>query len=90
MLFHNNQPTIKVVKATKGNYKIKDVDLKYHKVRDLRERVDFEISYCATTDMLADIFTKLLGSTQFSKLRESLNVVPLPLFETSDRKPTKQ
>ena len=79
-----------MIKATKGNYKIKDVDLKYHKVRDLRERGYFDISYCATTDMLADIFTKLLGSTQFSKLRERLNVVPLPLFETSDRKPTKQ
>ncbi|GMF18007.1 unnamed protein product [Phytophthora fragariaefolia] len=40
------------------------VDLKYHKVRDLYERGDFAVRYCPTTDMLADIFTKPLGSTQ--------------------------
>ncbi|KAE8883969.1 hypothetical protein PF005_g19545 [Phytophthora fragariae] len=33
--------------------------------------------------MLADIFTKPLGATQFSKLRERLNVVPLPLTDGS-------
>ncbi|KAE8998920.1 hypothetical protein PR003_g19862 [Phytophthora rubi] len=83
VLYQDNQSTIKVIMATKGNYKIKGVDLKYHKVRDLYERGDFAVRYCPTTDMLADIFTKPLGATQFSKLRERLNVVPLPLTDGS-------
>ncbi|POM76958.1 Hypothetical protein PHPALM_5746, partial [Phytophthora palmivora] len=31
VLFQDNQSTTKVIKAVKGNYKIKGVDLKYHK-----------------------------------------------------------
>uniref|UniRef100_H3H3Z1 Reverse transcriptase Ty1/copia-type domain-containing protein n=1 Tax=Phytophthora ramorum TaxID=164328 RepID=H3H3Z1_PHYRM len=85
VLFQDNQSTIKVIMATKGNYKIKGVDLKYHKVRDLYERGDFAVRYCPTTDMLGDIFTKPLGSTQFCKLRERLNVVPLPLTDSSTK-----
>ncbi|OWZ17082.1 Copia type Polyprotein [Phytophthora megakarya] len=75
VVYQDNQSTIKVIKATKGNYKIKGVDLKYHKMRDLYERGDFDIYYCPTTDMLADIFTKPLGTMQFCKLRKLLNVV---------------
>ena len=65
------------------------MDLEKHKARDLYECGDFDIIYCATMDMLVHIVTKPLGSTQTSKLRKRLNVVPLPLFKTSDRKPTK-
>ncbi|GMF23407.1 unnamed protein product [Phytophthora fragariaefolia] len=85
VLFQDNQSTIKVIMATKGNYKIKGADLKYRKVRDLYERGDFTVQYCPTTDMLADIFMKPLGSTQFYKLRERLNVVPLPLTDSSTK-----
>ncbi|POM78390.1 Retrovirus-related Gag-pol Polyprotein [Phytophthora palmivora] len=50
------------VAANKGTYKTKSVDLKYHKVRDYPQRGEFEVRYCPSTDMLADIFTKPLGT----------------------------
>lgn len=84
LLFQDNQSTIKVIKSTKGNFKVKGVDWKYHKVKDLYERGDFDVIYCPTTDMLADLFTKPLGPTQFCKLRRLLNVLPLPVMECSN------
>ncbi|KAE8999541.1 hypothetical protein PR001_g19029 [Phytophthora rubi] len=84
LLFQHNQSTIKVIKPTKGYFKVKGVDLKYHKVKDLYERGDFDLVYCPTTDMLADIFTKPLGATQFCKLCELLNVLPLHVMECSN------
>ncbi|KAF4041295.1 hypothetical protein GN244_ATG06471 [Phytophthora infestans] len=32
----------------------------------IKERGEFDVKYCATTDILADIFTKPLGSTQYA------------------------
>ncbi|GMF23102.1 unnamed protein product [Phytophthora fragariaefolia] len=84
LLFQDNQSTIKVIKSTKCNFKVKGVDLKYHKVKDLYERGDFDVVYCPTTDTLADIFTKPLGAIQFCKLRKLLNVLLLPVMECSN------
>ncbi|GMF62836.1 unnamed protein product [Phytophthora fragariaefolia] len=69
LLFQDNQSTIKVIKSTKGNIKVKGVDLKYHKVKDLYERGDFDVVYCPTMDMLADILRshwELPSSTSFA------------------------
>ncbi|OWZ16542.1 Copia protein [Phytophthora megakarya] len=52
---------------------------RYHKVRDYHERDEFEVRYCPTTEMLADIITKALGPKVFFKFREQLNVMPLPI-----------
>ncbi|KAG4039812.1 hypothetical protein PC123_g24640 [Phytophthora cactorum] len=60
------------------------MDLKYHKVRDYHERGEFEVRYCPSTDMLADIFTKSLGPTPFRKFRQQLNVMPIPVAVEED------
>ena len=90
VLFQDNQYTIKVIEATKFNYKTKSAELKFHKTRDLYESGDFDIRHSSTIDMLVDIFTKPLGLTQFCNIRERLNVVPLPQFEISYKQPTMQ
>ncbi|KAG3243823.1 hypothetical protein PI124_g11371 [Phytophthora idaei] len=79
VLYQDNQVAIVVLTEIKGNYKTKSVDLKYHKIRNFHERGEFEVRYCPSTDMLADIFTKPLSPTLFKKFRQLLNVVPLPM-----------
>ncbi|OWY92083.1 polyprotein [Phytophthora megakarya] len=79
ILYQDNQAAITVLTKIKGKYKTKSVDLKYHKVRDYHERGEFEVRYCPTTAMLADIFTKALEPKVFFKFREQLNVMPLPI-----------
>ncbi|GMF52861.1 unnamed protein product [Phytophthora fragariaefolia] len=77
-LYDDNQAAIAVIKANTGHFKVKGVDLKYHKVRDYFERGEFDLEYCPSEDNVADIFTKPLGPTQFKKLRQRLNVIPVP------------
>ncbi|CAI5716670.1 unnamed protein product [Peronospora effusa] len=73
---------IKVIKANTGDYKVKSVDLKYHKIRDYVENDEFALVYCPSEDMVADILTKPLGPTQSKKLRHMLNIVPVPTTTT--------
>ncbi|GMF40644.1 unnamed protein product [Phytophthora fragariaefolia] len=81
-LYDDNQAAIAVIKANTGDFKVKGVDLKYHKVRDYFERGEFDLEYCPSEDDVADIFTKPLGPTQFKKLRQRLNVIPVPDINT--------
>ncbi|KAG3082433.1 hypothetical protein PI124_g20457 [Phytophthora idaei] len=78
ILFVDNQAAIQVIKEVRSGCKVKIVDLKFHKIRDIVERGVLEVKYCPSEDNIADIFTKPLGSQQFCKLRERLNVLPVP------------
>ncbi|OWZ02038.1 hypothetical protein PHMEG_00026470, partial [Phytophthora megakarya] len=66
-------------KLIKGRYKPKRVDLKYRKIRDYHQCDVFDVRYCPTTDMSADIFTKPSGPKLFNQSRLQLNVMSLSL-----------
>ncbi|POM63412.1 Hypothetical protein PHPALM_21193 [Phytophthora palmivora] len=78
ILYEDNQAAIKVIGEVSSNYKVKIVDLKFHKVRDFVGRKVFRVKYCASDENIADIFTKPLGPQHFCKLRQNLNVLPVP------------
>ncbi|KAE9283969.1 hypothetical protein PR003_g26983 [Phytophthora rubi] len=78
VLYDDNQAAIQVIGQVSSSYKVKSVDLKFHKIRDFVERDVFLVEYCPSTDNIADIFTKPLGPQQFCKLRQRLNVLPVP------------
>ncbi|OWZ13457.1 hypothetical protein PHMEG_00013209 [Phytophthora megakarya] len=73
-----NQTAIHVIGEVSSGYKVKSSDLKFHKIRYFVERGVFKVEYCPSEDNIADIFTKTLGSQQFSKLRLCLNVLAVP------------
>ena len=76
-LYQDNQGTIAVLRGNRGNYKVRGLFLKYHKVRWLWEEGVFKVVYCPSTEMIADILTKPLDPGPFQKLRTELNVVDL-------------
>ncbi|KAE9057038.1 hypothetical protein PF007_g31784 [Phytophthora fragariae] len=78
VLFEDNHAAIHVIEEVSSGYKVRSVDLKFHKIKDFVERGVFAIEYCPSEDNVADIFTKPLGPQQFTKLRERLNVSPVP------------
>ncbi|KAE9021522.1 hypothetical protein PR002_g12226 [Phytophthora rubi] len=78
ILYEDNQAAIKVIGEVSSGYKVRSVDLKFHKIRDFVERKVFRVEYCPSEDNVADIFTKPLGPQQFTKLRQRLNVLPVP------------
>ena len=52
----------------------KRIDIKDHFIRDLIEAGRIELSYCATENMVADMFTKGASIKQFEKLRRLAGV----------------
>ena len=65
----DNQSTIKLVENPVFHKRSKHVDIKYHFVRVVVEKNTLDIQYIPTTDNIADIFTKPLLFSVFTKLR---------------------
>lgn len=71
VLMQDNQSTIEVLQQVRSHFRVKSVDLKYHKVRNLVERGIIRVEYCPSQDMIARHVDEASG---FVKLRELLNV----------------
>ena len=51
-----------------------NITIKYHYIRQQVNDGTVNVQYCSTDNMLADMQTKLLASTQFSKLCSLIGV----------------
>ena len=52
----------------------KHIDIKFHYIREQVEKKAIQLEYCESKNMVADMLTKALLSSQFVKLREMLGV----------------
>jgi hypothetical protein len=59
----------------------KHIDIQYHFLRDHQQKGDIEIAYVNTHNQLANILTKPLYETTFSKLRNELNILDSRNFD---------
>jgi hypothetical protein len=59
----------------------KHIDIRYHFLRDHRQKGDIKIAYVNTQNQLADIFTNPLGEKTFSKLSYELNILDSRNFD---------
>ncbi|RDB21876.1 Retrovirus-related Pol polyprotein from transposon TNT 1-94 [Hypsizygus marmoreus] len=59
-LYADNAGAISLTENTKGNARIKHIDIRHHYVRDRVEDGDISITFVPSTDNLADLFTKPL------------------------------
>lgn len=74
VIYEDNQSCIKMIQNEKIPNRSKHIDIKYYFVKDILRRGRVDLKYCATNDMLADLFTKPLSCIRFAKLRENLNL----------------
>ncbi|KAF4037902.1 putative integrase catalytic domain-containing protein [Phytophthora infestans] len=72
----DNKSTIKRLTNGKNSDAQKTVDCKFFSIREAVENGELELTYCPTTVMLADAFTKALPTTRFQELRDLLGVAP--------------
>jgi len=58
----------------------KHIDIKYHFLRDLAEKREFELKFCKRDDQLVDIFTKGLPRERFHYMRKMLGITSLSII----------
>lgn len=69
VIYEDNQSAISMAKNPQFDGRAKQIDIKYHFIRDHVSSGKMELRYCKTNDMVADIMTKGLSGEQFEKLR---------------------
>ena len=73
IIFEDNHGCIGMAKNLETK-RSKHIDVKHHFVRDHIAEGRLKIEAIGTSEQIADLFTKALGSTQFQKLRTSLGL----------------
>ena len=71
ILFQDNTSAIKSEKngIQSCSSKSRHINIRYFFITDKYKKVDIDIRYCATNEMLADFFTKPLQGTFFRRMR---------------------
>ena len=62
-ILEDNQSAICLAKSQQVHGRTKHIDIKYHFIRDLVEAGRIKLTYCASEDMVADMFTEGLSNS---------------------------
>ena len=73
-LYGDNQAAIAIAKNPVAHSRSKQIDIRYHYVRELVERQVIDLRYTPTAAMVADGFTKALPPVQLATLLKSLGL----------------
>jgi len=72
----DNQSCIKMTKNPVFHDRLKQIEIKYHYIRDMVEKGAVKLQYVATQEQIVDVFTKPLSRVKFEYFRDKLGVVP--------------
>ena len=70
----DNQGALAITKNPVKHSRTKHIDIRYHFIRENLLKNEFNIEYCPTTHMIADIMTKSLGTQLFERFRGMMNI----------------
>lgn len=73
-IFDDNLSAIQLVKNPVYHSRAKHIDIKYHHIRDVYKNKTIDVTYCNTSDMVADILTKNLAKCNHEKLTNCLGL----------------
>ena len=79
-IYIDDQGSIALVKNPQFHACTKHIDIQYHFVREHVEKESIRLTYCATGEMTADIFTKPLPQPSFTKHTLSLGLIDYSVF----------
>ena len=74
VLHMDNQGAIAIAKNPTNHSKTKHIDIRYHFIRECLSRQRFQVTYCETKKMLADLLTKPLDKTPLTRLVELIGL----------------
>lgn len=72
IIYTDNQSALAISKNDLYHDRTKHIDLRHHFIRQGIKEGLYEIRWISTTDQLADMFTKGLGTLQFARLRQNV------------------
>jgi hypothetical protein len=73
-VMEDNQGCIAVANNAINNSRAKHIDISYHFIRDYIQKGKFQVVYCETLKMIADIMTKPLSKYLFETHRKAMNL----------------
>lgn len=73
-IFEDNQSCIKIAEEPRKHQRTKHVNIKFNFIRDEIAKKEVVVNYTPSSDQVADIMTKSLGSTLFNKHRINLGL----------------
>ena len=71
----NNHSCIKISKNPMFHDRSKHMEMRYHYLRDMVQRIAISLRYVPTNEQTADVLTKPLSKTKFEYFRDKLGVV---------------
>ena len=80
-LMVDNQSAITLSKNTGHHNHIKQIDTRYHFIRECVENKRIIISFIRMEDQLANMFTKALGRQKFREMRDRIGIHSTPMEE---------
>jgi hypothetical protein len=80
-LLCDNESAIRMADNPVEHSRTKQIDIRYHFLRDHQQKGDIEIAYVNTQNQLVDIFIKPLDEKTFSKRRNELNILDSQNFD---------
>ena len=69
-----NQGVIAVWKNPKFHSHTKDIDIKFHFIREKTKDSEITLKYCSTQEMIADALAKPLGKIKFQRFKDLMGV----------------
>lgn len=73
-LYGDNLSAIQLVKNPVYHSRSKHIDIRVHYIREVYEKNIMELKYCSTTEMVADVLTKVLCKQKHMKLAKMLGM----------------
>ena len=74
LIYEDKQSTICMMKNPQYHGQAKHIDIKFHYIREQVEKKAIQLEYCESKNMVADMLTKALLSSQIVKLRKLLGI----------------
>jgi hypothetical protein len=80
MIFEDNQACIQIGTGVKFSTKTKHVDIRYNICKDWIERKYFQLEYCPTEIMYADMYTKGVSVEKLKEFVKQLGMIDMKSF----------